>query len=57
MEVLGVPPDHILHMASRTEKFFERGASGNWILKRFRGDNRKVCMCQQLVDMYDGRRE
>lgn len=36
VEVLGVPPDHILHMASRTEKFFEKAASGNWILKRFR---------------------
>lgn len=40
VEVLGIPPDHILHMASRTEKFFEKGASGNWILKRFR-DSRK----------------
>ena len=42
VEVLGVPPDHILHLASRTDKFFEKGTSGNWILRRFR-DNRKVC--------------
>jgi hypothetical protein len=42
VEVLGIPPDHILHMASRTEKFFEKGTSGNWMLKRLRGDNRKV---------------
>ena len=48
MEVLGVPPDHILHMASRTEKFFEKGASGNWILKRFRGDSRKVGMSASI---------
>lgn len=41
VEVLGIPPDHILHMASRTEKFFEKGAGGNWMLRRFR-DNRKV---------------
>ena len=41
VEVLGVPPDHILHMASRTDKFFEKGAGGNWVLRRFR-DGRKV---------------
>ena len=41
MEVLGIPPDHILHMASRTDKFFEKGAGGNWMLRRFR-DSRKV---------------
>ena len=42
VEVLGIPPDHILHMASRTDKFFEKGAGGNWMLRRFR-DSRKVC--------------
>ncbi len=47
VEVLGIPPDHILHMASRTEKFFEKGAGGNWMLRRFR-DSRKVEMQAQL---------
>ena len=41
VEVLGIPPDHILQMASRTEKFFEKGPGGNWMLRRSR-DSRKV---------------
>ena len=41
VEVLGVPPSHVLERASRTEKFFEKGPGGNWILRRPR-DGRKV---------------
>lgn len=41
VEVLGIPPSYILERASRTEKFFEKGPSGNWILRRPR-DGRKV---------------
>ena len=43
VEVLGVPPAHVLERASssRTEKFFEKGPGGNWTLKRPR-DGRKV---------------
>ena len=41
VEVLGVPPPLVLERASRTEKFFEKGPGGNWILRRPR-DGRKV---------------
>ena len=36
VEVLGIPPTHLLERASgsRTEKFFEKGPGGNWMLKR-----------------------
>ena len=47
VEVLGIPPAHVLERASgcRTEKFFEKGPGGNWVLKRHR-DGRKVgSMC------------
>jgi len=42
VEVLGIPPAHILERATRTERFFEKGPGGNWILKRSH-DSRKVC--------------
>ena len=41
IEVLGMPPDHIINKASRSEKFFERSSMGTWVLKRSR-DSRKV---------------
>ena len=44
VEVLGIPPTHVLEKASRTEKFFERGPGGNWMLQRPR-DGRKVSVC------------
>ena len=46
VEVLGIPPAHVLERASgcRTEKFFEKGPGGNWVLKRHR-DGRKVSGC------------
>ena len=49
MEVLGIPPDHVLQVASRTKKFFEKGPSGNWMMRRSR-EGRKVRMpsCQQF---------
>ena len=36
VEVLGIPPAHILEKASRKDKFFERGPGGTWTLKRHR---------------------
>ena len=41
VEVLGIPPAHMLVNASRTEKYFEKGPGGNWMLRRPR-DSRKV---------------
>ena len=46
VEVLGIPPAHVIERASgsRTDKFFEKGPGGNWMLRRPR-DGRKVCVC------------
>ena len=41
VEVLGIPPTHILERATRRDKFFERESGGTWIFKRQR-DGRKV---------------
>ena len=48
VEVLGIPPAHVLERASgcRTEKFFEKGPGGNWVLKRPR-DGRKVSAAER----------
>ena len=50
VEVLGIPPAHVLERASgsRTDKFFEKGPGGNWMLKRHR-DGRKVCIHTSIV--------
>ena len=45
VEVLGIPPDHILQVASRTKKFFEKGPSGNWMMKRSRDGRRVSVRC------------
>ena len=51
VEVLGIPPVHILERAGRTERFFEKGPGGNWILKRSR-DGRKVQYHSQVMSAY-----
>lgn len=47
IEVLGMPPDHIIHKASRAEKFFERSSVGTWILKRPRDSRKVTAVCIQ----------
>ncbi len=49
VEVLGVPPAHVLDKASRTEKFFERTSTGTWILHRHR-DGRKVTSLVHVLE-------
>ena len=45
IEVLGMPPDHIINKASRSEKFFERSSMGVWTLKRSRDSRKVIHMC------------
>ena len=52
VEVLGIPPAHVLDSASRTEKYFEKGPGGNWMLRRTR-DTRKVRPLAQVVNNYN----
>lgn len=40
VEVLGIPPSHIIEKATRRDRFFERGPGGTWSLRRHR-DGRK----------------
>ena len=42
VEVLGVPPGSLLEKATRTDKFFERGPTGNWTLKRLRDAKKEM---------------
>lgn len=41
VEVLGIPPVHIIERASRRDRFFEKRPGGNWVLRRSK-DGRKV---------------
>lgn len=41
VEVLGIPPAHIIDRASRREKYFERLTDGTWTLRKHR-EGRKV---------------
>ena len=41
VEVLGIPPPHILERSAKRDRFFERESGGTWVLKRQR-DGRKV---------------
>ena len=47
MEVLGIPPTHIIERAARKDKYFERLVDGTWTLKRHR-EGRKV-QCHVLT--------
>ncbi|XP_011409235.2 PREDICTED: dual specificity tyrosine-phosphorylation-regulated kinase 1A-like [Amphimedon queenslandica] len=40
VEVLGIPPPHVLERSARRDRFFERESGGTWVLKRQR-DGRK----------------
>lgn len=41
VEVLGIPPAHIIEKAARRDKYFERLSDGTWTLKKHR-EGRKV---------------
>ena len=42
VEVLGIPPAHMLHQATNTKKFFDRLSDGTYTPKKSR-DGKKVC--------------
>lgn len=41
VEVLGLPPPHMLEQAPKARKYFEKLAEGGWVLRRGK-DGRKV---------------
>lgn len=44
VEVLGMPPNHMLDEAPKTKKFFDRLPDGSYIVKKSR-DGKKVGSC------------
>ena len=44
IEVLGIPPTHVIERAPRREKYFEKLPNGTWALRKHR-EGRKVLHC------------
>lgn len=43
VEVLGVPPNHILEQAPKARKFFEKMSDSTWCAKKTK-DGKRVCV-------------
>lgn len=42
VEVLGIPPSHIMDLAPKARKFFEKLSDGTWSIKKTK-DGKRVC--------------
>ena len=51
VEVLGVPPTHIIERAARRDKYFERLSDGTWTLRKHR-EGRKVQQYGHLLTVH-----
>lgn len=47
VEVLGVPPSHILDQAPKARKFFEKMSDSTWCAKKTK-DGKRVCFPSSL---------
>lgn len=43
VEVLGIPPSHIMDLAPKARKFFEKLSDGSWSVKKTK-DGKRVCL-------------
>lgn len=43
VEVLGIPPSHIMDLAPKARKFFEKLSDGTWSIKKTK-DGKRVCL-------------
>lgn len=43
VEVLGIPPSHIMDLAPKARKFFEKLSDGSWNIKKTK-DGKRVCL-------------
>lgn len=43
VEVLGIPPSHIMDLAPKARKFFEKLSDGTWSVKKTK-DGKRVCV-------------
>lgn len=47
VEVLGVPPSHILDQAPKARKFFEKMSDSTWCAKKTK-DGKRVCFSSHI---------
>lgn len=47
VEVLGIPPSHIMDLAPKARKFFEKLSDGTWSIKKTK-DGKRVCSITSL---------
>lgn len=47
VEVLGIPPNHIMDLAPKARKFFEKLSDGTWSIKKTK-DGKRVCAANIL---------
>jgi hypothetical protein len=47
VEVLGIPPNHIMDLAPKARKFFEKLSDGTWSVKKTK-DGKRVSVLQFL---------
>lgn len=47
VEVLGIPPSHIMDLAPKARKFFEKLSDGTWSIKKTK-DGKRVCLLQMF---------
>lgn len=47
VEVLGIPPNHIMDLAPKARKFFEKLSDGTWSIKKTK-DGKRVCVTDIL---------
>lgn len=45
VEVLGIPPNHIMDLAPKARKFFEKLSDGTWSVKKTK-DGKRVSLLQ-----------
>lgn len=52
VEVLGVPPSHILDQAPKARKFFEKMSDSTWCTKKTK-DGKRVCFPIKYFLIYE----
>lgn len=48
VEVLGIPPNHIMDLAPKARKFFEKLSDGTWSVKKTK-DGKRVCVLATVL--------
>lgn len=51
VEVLGIPPNHIMDLAPKARKFFEKLSDGTWSVKKTK-DGKRVSFCCSCVHAF-----